>query len=116
MLKNRDVVTTIILCIVTCGIYAFYWVYVTAQAIEQESDKHDIPAILVLILSIFVGSVGFALFGYSANAGLNAIRAKRGEQEQDNLVAYIILGFFLPIVVIGMVQSEINKLVPKQGV
>lgn len=116
MLKYRDVATTIILCIVTCGIYSFYWVYVTAQALEQEGDKHDIPAILVLILSILVGSVGFALFGYSANSNLNAIREKRGEAPQDNLVAYIILGFFLPIVVIGMVQNEINKLAPKEGV
>ena len=35
MLKNRSVALVIILSLVTCGIYGLYWIYVTAEALEN---------------------------------------------------------------------------------
>ena len=39
-------------------------------------------------------------------------KGMRGMQQVDNKVMYMILGFFLPIVLIPIVQDEINRLQP----
>lgn len=109
-MQNRSVATVIILTIVTCGIYALYWVYTTAAALEEEGRTGGLSAGVQLVLTLFFGSVGYALFGYYADNNLNAIRARRGMPASDNKVLYIILGIFLPIVLIGIVQNDINKL------
>ncbi|MBQ3281828.1 MAG: DUF4234 domain-containing protein [Eubacterium sp.] len=112
MLQNRSVAMVIILTIVTCGIYGLYWVYDTMHALEQTSGKESsVNAIACLLLCIFVAPVGFILFGNGADEQLNMIKAQRGIPTTDNKVMYMILGFFLPIVLIPIVQDEVNKLV-----
>lgn len=109
-MQQRSVATVIILSLVTCGIYALYWLYVTAQDLENEGQTGNISPTVQLVLAIFLGPVGYILFGMAADANLNSIRARRGLPVIDNKVVYILLGLFVPIVLIGLVQNEINKL------
>ena len=111
MLKNRSIVSVIILTIVTCGIYGLYWVYDTMNSLEQTSGKESsVNAIACLLLCIFLAPVGYILFGMGADEQLNMIKASRGIPTSDNKVLYMILGFFLPIVLLPLVQDEVNKL------
>ena len=111
MLKNRSIASVIILTIVTCGIYGLYWVYDTMHGLELTSGKESgVNAMACLLLCIFVAPVGYILFGLGANEQLNMIKEQRGIPTEDNQVMYMILGFFLPIVLIPLVQDEINKL------
>ena len=111
MLKNRSIVAVILLTIITCGIYGLYWVYDTMNSLEQTSGKESsVNAIACLLLCIFIAPVGFILFGMGADEQLNMIRASRQIPPSDNKVVYMILGFFLPIVLMALVQDEINKL------
>ena len=41
------------------------------------------------------------------------IKGKLGMQQVDNKVMYMILGFFIPIVLIPIVQDEINRIQPE---
>lgn len=109
-MTNRSVATVIILTIVTCGIYGLYWLYVTADGLENYGRTGSITPVVQLVLAIFIPVAGFVLFGIAANDNLNSIRAQRGLMPVDNKVVYILLGLFLPIVLIGLVQNEINKL------
>lgn len=109
-MTKRSVATVIILSFVTCGIYALYWLYVTAQELENEGQTGSVSPTVQLVLTIFLGVVGYIMFGIAADANLNSARAKRGLPMNDNKVVYILLGLFIPIVLIGLVQSEINKL------
>lgn len=108
MLKQRSVATVIILSIVTCGIYMLYWSYVTINALDAEGGASNMSAGLQFVLMFFY--VGMILFGINADANINAIKAKKGIPTADNKVAWILLGLFIPIVLVGLVQSEINKL------
>ncbi len=111
MLTNRSVVAVILLTVVTCGIYGLYWVYDTMNSLEQTTGQQSsVNAIACLLLCIFVAPVGFILFGMGADEQINMIKAQRGIPTKDNKVMYMILGFFLPIVLLPMVQDEINKL------
>ncbi len=110
MLKNRNIALVIILSIITCGIYQLYWLWVTISALDSEGQNSNMPAVAQFILMFFY--VGFILFGLNADANINAIKAKRGIPTSDNKVLYIVLGIFLPIVLVCLVQNEINKLTP----
>jgi len=111
MLKNRNIVTVILLSVVTCGIYSLYWTYVTMDALDQEGQSSNMPVIAQFILCFFY--VGFLLFGLNAEANLNAIKAKKGMPAADNKILWMVLGLLVPIVLVVLVQLEINKLCPE---
>ncbi len=108
MLKNRNIAMVIILSIVTCGIYALYWTYVTMDALDREGQSSNMPVIVQFLLLFFY--VGYILFGLNADSNINAIKASRGIETQDNKVVYMILGLICPIILVCLVQDEINKL------
>ena len=83
-MTKRSVATVIILTIVTCGIYGWYWMYTTSNELQKESGQSQLSPMAILL------------------------NARRGITS-DNNVLYIILGLFIPIVLIGIVQNEINK-------
>ncbi len=109
MLKERNVVTVILLSIVTCGIYALYWTYVTMDALDKEGQASNMPVIAQFLL-LFV-YVGYILFGINADANINAIKEKKGVATADNKVLWLILGLVFPIALIALIQNEINQLV-----
>lgn len=112
MLKNRSIAGVIILTLITCGIYGIYWAYDTLSSMEQVSGHEaSISSVVVLLLCIFFPSVGYLLYGMAADEQINLIKGMRSGQQVDNKVMYMLLGFFLPIVLIPIVQDEINRLV-----
>lgn len=113
MLKNRNVALVLVLSIVTCGIYYLYWMYVTMDALDREGQSSNMPVIAQFLLLFFY--VGGLLFGLNADANLNAIKASKGMPTQDNKVLWLILGLVIPVVLIVLVQSEINKIVPPEA-
>ncbi len=110
MIKQRNPVLVLVLSIVTCGIYGLYWVYQSLHELEQTTGKTDsMNSMVVLLLCLFLPSVGYLLYGMVLNDQLNALRAMHGQPEEDNKVLYMILGFFIFVVLLFMGQSEINK-------
>lgn len=107
-MTKRSVAMVIILTLVTCGIYGWYWLYTTSTELQRESGQSQLSPIAILLLSIFLGTIGYALFGYDSAKCIDSLNARRGITS-DNTVLYIILGLFIPIVLVGIVQNEINK-------
>ena len=113
MLKNRSIAVVIILSLVTCGIYGLYWIYATAQELENEGKSgSSMSPVVLLIVCLFFPYIGYLLFGMAADQNLNNIRMQRGIPTVDNKTLYMILGFIIPIVLVCLVQNEINKLAP----
>lgn len=108
MLQNKNVVTVIILSIVTCGIYSLVWCWQTMHALHSQGQKSLVDPIVQFILLFFY--IGFIVFALCADANLNSIREQRGLPAKDNKVLYIILGIVFPIALIALVQNEINEL------
>ena len=110
-MQNRSIATVIILSIVTCGIYGLYWTYVTAQELENEIGQPlKMSPIILLLLCLCLGVVGYVLFGMVMNEALNKVRENKGLPPVDNQVIYMVLGFVFPLILMVLVQSEINKL------
>ena len=107
-MTKRSIATVIILTIVTCGIYGWWWVYTTSQELHQASGISKFDPVLLLLLTIFVAPVGYIMFAYDAATCIDKVNADRGVSS-DSMVGYILLGIFIPIVLIGIVQNDINK-------
>lgn len=110
-MKHRSIATVILLTFVTCGIYGLWWVYTTAEELDREvGEPGKFSPVVLIVLCLLAGVVGYALFGMQMNDSLNKIREHKGLSQVDNQVLYIVLGLFIPIVLIVLVQNEINKL------
>lgn len=110
MLQNKNVVTVVILSIVTCGIYSLVWCWQTMHALDEEGKSSIVPPIAQFLLFLFTAYIGWILFALCADANLNAIRTNRGLAVKDNKILYIILAIVLPIALIAFIQNDINEL------
>ena len=109
MLKKRSVLSVILFSILTFSIYMIWWTYVTCRDLQQEGHKSSIPPVLTTLMMLFYSSIGGVLLGLHADDNINAIKYLRGMPQTDNKVLWIVLGIFLPLVTVALVQHEINN-------
>ena len=102
-IKNRNIIVSLILSFVTCGIYALYWVFCVAKESLAVVGKDDI---VTVILCIFLPFIGFFLLEKKFAEGC----AEKGIEHKENAILYLILGLVFPIALPCLVQNELNKL------
>ena len=111
MLTKRSILGVIVFSIITCGIYSVWWTYVTCTALQQQGRRNAIPPVLTTLMMLFFSSVGGALLGLDADDNINAIKYTHGMPQSDNKVLWIVLGIFIPVVTVALVQHEINNMI-----
>jgi len=108
----RSIVTCIILCFVTCGIYAIIWfINLTddTNRISQEPSATSGGTAFVLTL-ITCGIYGL-YWAYKQGERLERVRASRGLAPGSLPILYLVLNLFgLSIVAYALMQNEINTL------
>lgn len=114
-MKKRSVAAVIILSLITCGIYMYYYIYVTCRDLQKESGKSEYHPVGILLFLIFVSNVGGFLFGLDANTSLRELKLRRGLSAEDNKYILTIFGAIFPIVTVGLVQNEVNNLLESPG-
>lgn len=111
-LKTRNIVTCVILTIITCGIYGIYWTVCLAREAVSVKDPSD-SGVLEIVLMLFLPFVGF----YLAEQKLAAGCAAKGIAHKDNSILYLILGLVgLGIVNFIMMQNDINNIATNNAV
>ena len=109
-IKNRNIVTCILLTIVTCGIYGIYWFIMLAKEAVSVKDPAD-NALLEIILMLLLPFVGIFLTEKKFAEGC----AARGIPHSDNSILYLVLGLFgLGIVGVCMLQNDLNKIATEE--
>ena len=105
-IQERKLSTCIILTIVTCGIYGYYWAYCVAKDALSVKDPEG-KFTLEIVLSILVPFIGLFLTEKKFAEGCEA----QGIPHKDNSVLYLILGIVgLGIVNYCMMQSDLNNI------
>ncbi|MBQ7330860.1 MAG: DUF4234 domain-containing protein [Oscillospiraceae bacterium] len=105
-IKKRNIVTCILLTLITCGIYGIYWIIMLAREAVSVKDPAD-SGILEIVLMLFVSFVGVFLAEKKLAEGC----AAKGIPHTDNSILYLILGLLgLGIVSLCMMQNDLNKL------
>jgi len=112
MINKRSIVAVILLSIITCGIYALYWIYAMSrdiQALEgQEGDMS--PGLELLLCVITCGIYTFFWYYKYAKKIYNLQLHHEMIPADDNAILYIILNIFgLSIVAMAIMQSSLNN-------
>ena len=114
-IKNRNIVTCILLSLVTCGIYGLIWLAGMADDLNTASgDTNGTTGITVVLLSIVTCSIYLFFWMYKAGGQVNRAKAARGIAQDSNTgILYLILSIFgLSIVSYCLIQNELNQMAP----
>ena len=111
-LQSKNIVTCIILSIVTCGIYGIYWLYCIATDINTLSDDPNaMSPVLVIVLSFVTCGLFFLYWVYKSGTILDQKMVETGRTAESRPILYVVLAFFgLAIVTYALMQDPINKL------
>lgn len=105
-IQERKLSTCIILTIVTCGIYGYYWAYCVAKDALSVKDPEG-KFTLEIVLSILVPFIGLFLTEKKFAEGCEA----QGIPHKDNSIMYLILGLLcLHVVSLALMQKDLNEL------
>lgn len=105
-IKQRNLVTCILLTLVTCGIYGIYWTVMLAKEAVSVKDPAD-NGLLEIVLMLFLPFLGIFLTEKKFAEGC----AERGVAHTDNSILYLVLGLLgLGIVSMCMLQNDLNKM------
>ena len=114
MVQRREIAISIILSIVTCGIYGIYWFIVLNNDIKKVSGDETLPdgGIALLLTLVTCGIYGI-YWAYRMGKALAAAQTKMGTAVvSDNSVLYLILQLFgLGIINYALMQNQVNLIV-----
>ena len=105
----RNPVTVLLLSIITCGIYLWFWLYTIGSELKLYLSDEGINPGFNLVLSILCFPyLYYIIYRYSQKIYQAQLIADV-PGASDNSLAYTIIGIFLPVVSAMLMQSELNK-------
>lgn len=116
MIRERNLVTSIVLSLVTCGIYGIIWfISLTDDAKTASNDASMSGGGTAFLLTLITCGIYGYYWAYKMGKAINQARINRGLPEDDKSVLYIVLQIFgLGIVNYALMQNDLNELA-KQG-
>ena len=94
MIKERNIVTCIILSIVTCGIYGLYWFITLTDDASRANDDPSFTGVKAFLFTILTCGIYSIYWNYKIGKEMYEANQKRGIQTSDNSVLYLVLGIF----------------------
>ena len=109
-IKERNVVTAIILTIVTCGIYGLIWYASMTDDSNKVADNPTASGGTAILYTILTCGIYSIYWSYKMGKKLYEGGQKYGKDVPDNSTLYLILSIVgLGIITDVLVQTELNK-------
>ncbi len=111
MIKKRDIVTSVILTIVTCGLYGIYWFVVLTDDVGRVTEDNSISGgVSVLLYFLTCGLYGI-YWAYKMGQKLYTYSEENKKGLADNSIAYLIIQLIgFGIINYCLIQNDLNKL------
>lgn len=110
MVANRSVALSVILTLITCGLYGLYWFYTITEDAGKLSGDPGFTGGKHLLLSIITCGIWTYIWSYQLGKHLAYVQQQRSQYITDNSVLYLVLSLFgLGIINYALAQSELNK-------
>ncbi len=105
-MTRREVISVILLTIFTCGIYAIYWYFITAEELNRVEHQEPLSNyIIAIVLGILTCGIYLIYWEYKFYKKVDSVTG------ESNMVINFILSLFgLSIVSQAIVQNSINNL------
>lgn len=111
MIEQRSVALSIILSLITCGIYGIYWFIVLTNDVGKLSGDYTFTGGKHFLLTLVTCGIWSFVWAYQVGKQLSIAQHQRGMMVSDNSAVFLILTFFgLSIVVHALAQSDVNKM------
>ena len=105
-MTQRNIGVSILLSIVTCGIYAYYWMFKMTQEITEYNNENANP-VMELVLSLVTCGIYYIYWNYKMGKRISQARSS----SSDDSILYLILAIFgLGIVSMAIMQNHMNNM------
>lgn len=117
MLKEKNIVVSILLSLVTCGIYSLYWWCTITDDVDNISENQTKRnGVVVILLPLVTCGIYSFYYWYQNGKLMEEANQRKGVNGSSNSILYLILSIFgLSIVNYILVQSDINKYAVQQS-
>ena len=113
MLNKRGVAVSILLSLVTCGIYYYVWTASLSNDISDCLDEKRNGAMDGFLTFITCGLYLF-YWNYKNGKRIADVQKKVGIRATDNGVIYLIISFFgLAVVPLWIIQANMNEVIDR---
>ena len=113
-IKERSVVTAIILTIVTCGIYGIIWYVSMTDESNKVTDTPTASGGTAFLYTLLTCGIYSIYWSYKMGKKLYEGGQKYGKDIADNSTLYLILSIVgLGIISDVLIQTDLNKLADK---
>lgn len=110
-ITQKDIAVSIILTIITCGIYGYYWLY------TQDSDLQTLlprpgatSSGMVVLYSLITCGIYHYYWMYKAGEMIDQCKNQRGVPSSNSGILYLVLSLVgLAIVSHALIQNELNN-------
>lgn len=115
-MTRRNPIVVVVLSVLTCSIYAYYWLYVTTDELRRETGRSDLSPAIDLLLAIFTAGL-WGMWATYRNARIvhEELRAAGVARDDKSLpIALFHAATFFTggawLVAVAILQDELNAL------
>ena len=111
-IPNRNIALSIVLTIITCGIYGLYWICtMNDDANIASEDVNRQSGGMVILLSIITCGIYTIYWNYQMGKKLYKAGQRFGKPISDNSIIYLVLSLFgFSIINYCLIQNDLNSL------
>ena len=111
-IENRNIVTTILLSLVTCGIYGIIWfIKLTDDSNTACGEPNQTSGGMAFLFTLLTCGIYSFYWAYKMGENMQKAGQRYGKPIENNSVLYLVLSLFgLGIVNYCLIQSDLNKL------
>jgi len=112
MVQKREIVTCVLLSLVTCGIYSIVWFIGLTDDVARLSEDNELSGGKAFLFTLLTCGIYGFYWAYKIGKDIQIAEEKRNiTASDDNSVLYLVLQLFgLSIVVYCLAQSEVNRM------
>lgn len=109
--NKRDILTTILLSIVTCGIYGIVWFVMLTDDCGKASGDKSITGITSILFTILTCGIYYYYWSYQMGKRIATAQSKRNLPVTDNSTLYLVLSILgLGIINEVLIQTDLNHM------
>ncbi|MDE7307274.1 MAG: DUF4234 domain-containing protein [Lachnospiraceae bacterium] len=113
-IQERNIVLSVVLSVVTCGIYGLYWFVCLTNDVNTISEEQGASGVMAVLFTIITCGIYGLYWAYKCGEKIDIAKQKRGIPASNGGVLYLILFIFGGIIAYALIQNELNNLASGQ--
>lgn len=111
-IQRKEIVTAILLSIITCGIYGIIWfISLTNDANTASGEPNQTSGGMAFLFTILTCGIYSLYWAYQMGKKMEIAGRRTGRQINDNSILYLVLSIFgLGIVNYCLIQNDLNTM------